>query len=242
MKHFSNSPSILISPSIDVNTPSIQNKPSIDVISPSIQNKPSIDVNTPSIQNNPSMDDGKVTEKICRICYEDTENNMIEPCKCGGSIRWVHKDCLLKWIDMNSTRNSKCDICKFSYKITKKCTQPLLSSINKHYIRIPIIVIFFSIIVILSVILFNIISGNEIFNISLNKCLYSFRLVTIIGIIGIACYLNYYNLDYNLSNNFYSSNSMILLNFHIIQMLDNIFDNEISKYLSYEYEIENISK
>ena len=88
--------------------------------------------------------------------------------------------------------------------------------------------------------LFNIFSGNEILDISFDKFLYSFRLVTIISIIGIALYINYSNLDYNLSSHLYSSNSVILVNFHIISMLDNIFNNEISKYLSYEYDIENI--
>jgi len=240
------------SPSIDSNLTS-NNSPSIDNNStkdksPSIDsnltsnNSQSIDNKSTNYNNCLEQDGSKVVEKICRICYEnETDNNdIIEPCRCGGSIRWVHKKCLLKWINMNPTRNSKCDICKFSYKITKICTIPILSSINKNYIRIPIIILFFSIIIISCIILFNIISGNEVLNISFNAFMYSFRCVTIISIIGIAFYLNYHNLDYNISSNFYSSNSVILLNFHLIRILDHIFDNEINKYLSYEYDIENI--
>ena len=33
-----------------------------------------------------------IQEKICRICYEP--DNLIYPCKCKGSIKWVHEKCL----------------------------------------------------------------------------------------------------------------------------------------------------
>ena len=44
-------------------------------------------------------------QKLCRICYleDDTDNNpLIQPCQCSGSMKYIHLDCLKKWI---GTRN-----------------------------------------------------------------------------------------------------------------------------------------
>ena len=43
--------------------------------------------------------------RCCRICYleEETESNpLIQPCLCSGSLKYIHLDCLKKWI---GTRN-----------------------------------------------------------------------------------------------------------------------------------------
>ena len=46
--------------------------------------------------------------KVCRICFEKIKNNsnnsIISPCKCKGSIRWVHHNCLLKWIKISKKK------------------------------------------------------------------------------------------------------------------------------------------
>jgi len=40
--------------------------------------------------------------KICRICYIEEydmiNNPLIKPCKCSGSMKYIHYDCLLHWI------------------------------------------------------------------------------------------------------------------------------------------------
>ena len=40
--------------------------------------------------------------KICRICYieeyDKINNPLIKPCKCSGSMKYIHYDCLLRWI------------------------------------------------------------------------------------------------------------------------------------------------
>ena len=44
-------------------------------------------------------------QRCCRICYleEETElNPLIQPCLCSGSLKYIHLDCLKKWI---GTRN-----------------------------------------------------------------------------------------------------------------------------------------
>ena len=41
-------------------------------------------------------------KKICRICYLEEENNhlnpLIKPCKCSGSMKYIHYECLLHWL------------------------------------------------------------------------------------------------------------------------------------------------
>jgi len=44
------------------------------------------------------------SEKICRYCFDGGE--LIAPCKCIGSQKWVHKECLIKWQRMCQVRKS----------------------------------------------------------------------------------------------------------------------------------------
>jgi E3 ubiquitin-protein ligase DOA10 len=40
--------------------------------------------------------------KACRICLEDIEepdNPFITPCKCTGSVKFIHLKCLREWLD-----------------------------------------------------------------------------------------------------------------------------------------------
>ena len=60
-------------------------------------------------------------ENICRICFEGEtkENNLIRPCKCKGTQRYIHKSCLMTWIHLNIDNPEKrdyCDICKYKFK------------------------------------------------------------------------------------------------------------------------------
>ena len=55
----------------------------------------------------------------CRICLEpDVRTNLISPCACSGSQRWVHRNCLDKWL---TTREDKafgrCTECLQKYEI-----------------------------------------------------------------------------------------------------------------------------
>lgn len=53
----------------------------------------------------------------CRICYDDEPNNLIQPCNCAGSAAFVHKECLLKWLETSGRTN--CEICHFEYDIVE---------------------------------------------------------------------------------------------------------------------------
>ena len=69
---------------------------------------------------------------ICRICYteeEDEENPLIQPCKCSGSMKYLHLNCLKHWIgtklcikiDSNDNysifkiKKIQCELCKNPY-------------------------------------------------------------------------------------------------------------------------------
>ena len=60
---------------------------------------------TPS---NPILSESEIPKsespkKSCRICYENhnlSKNPLLYPCKCKGTIKWVHHECLIKWIQM----------------------------------------------------------------------------------------------------------------------------------------------
>ena len=69
------------------------------------------------------MNDSKLFEtkeiKICRICFEKGEKNnpLISPCLCEGSIKYVHQNCLKKWLIKSNIKPelAKCEICKYKY-------------------------------------------------------------------------------------------------------------------------------
>lgn len=49
-------------------------------------------------------------EDVCRICRNpgDADNPLRYPCACSGSIKFVHQDCLLQWINHSKAR--QCEV------------------------------------------------------------------------------------------------------------------------------------
>ena len=46
--------------------------------------------------------EGEEYTRACRVCFieDDDENDpLISPCKCTGSVRYIHYDCLKKWLN-----------------------------------------------------------------------------------------------------------------------------------------------
>jgi hypothetical protein len=69
-------------------------------------------------------------ERRCWICLEaKSEDSLwkcrkrrwIRPCLCRGDTKWVHEECLLKWIDKKQARNKElsvgCPQCQMSYVV-----------------------------------------------------------------------------------------------------------------------------
>ena len=72
------------------------------------------------------------TSKTCRICYgeenliEDIDNPLVQPCKCSGSLKYIHLNCLKHWLNTKScnkiisnknfsmflVKQIECEICK----------------------------------------------------------------------------------------------------------------------------------
>ena len=62
---------------------------------------------------------------LCRICLdEDEKENLIYPCKCTGTRKYVHKRCLNEWRASNVNKDNfeRCEICHYKY-VSKVTTQ-----------------------------------------------------------------------------------------------------------------------
>ncbi|KAJ8496047.1 hypothetical protein ONZ51_g1365 [Trametes cubensis] len=55
----------------------------------------------------------------CRICSAPAEPDqpLFHPCKCSGTIRYIHQDCLTEWLA--HSKKKTCDVCKYPYSFTK---------------------------------------------------------------------------------------------------------------------------
>mmetsp|Transcript_31797 Transcript_31797/g.44335 ORF Transcript_31797/g.44335 Transcript_31797/m.44335 type:complete len:157 (-) Transcript_31797:187-657(-) len=54
------------------------------------------------------------TEAFCRICLNGEGELLEDTCSCKGSIKWVHQQCLKKWIYFK--RKDTCEICHAIYR------------------------------------------------------------------------------------------------------------------------------
>jgi hypothetical protein len=80
-------------------------------------------------------------QKICRICLDNNpENDLISPCRCSGNSKYVHKQCLLSWVNQKpnflfSGRDCtrQCDECRYRYKVIR---QRVIGNKNKLFINV----------------------------------------------------------------------------------------------------------
>ncbi|OMJ74899.1 hypothetical protein SteCoe_26070 [Stentor coeruleus] len=79
----------------------------------------------PIPQKNDMLDDC-----TCRICMEPESkgNILIAPCKCSGTVKYIHEECLKTWIisQEGDIDEGQCELCKtqflMEFKIGKKCS------------------------------------------------------------------------------------------------------------------------
>ena len=67
--------------------------------------------------------------KLCKVCYgeeENPENPLVQPCKCSGTLKYIHLNCLKQWLNTKScvkiegnerfsiflVKQIECEICK----------------------------------------------------------------------------------------------------------------------------------
>lgn len=64
------------------------------------------------------VDDDEDEEDVCRICRNpgETDNPLRYPCACSGSIKFVHQDCLLQWLNHSNAR--QCEVCKHPFSFS----------------------------------------------------------------------------------------------------------------------------
>ena len=80
---------------------------------PDIMNDPAFATNGPAAAKNPEDPD------TCRICRgEGTKDEaLFYPCKCSGSIKYVHQECLMEWLSHSQKKH--CELCKTPFRFTK---------------------------------------------------------------------------------------------------------------------------
>lgn len=63
--------------------------------------------------------DVETGERKCYICLECEGDDLIAPCRCSGSMKWVHRKCLNKWrVDAVNPQNfTHCRQCKFQFRL-----------------------------------------------------------------------------------------------------------------------------
>ncbi|CAG9313781.1 unnamed protein product [Blepharisma stoltei] len=131
------------------------------------------------------------TENTCRICYEiaDDENPLISPCKCSGSMKYIHEHCLKIWllsIDEDLDKG-KCDICKvefiMDFEIVTECSCTKIKEGTGSYILPPILLLALAILAFLIFFLISKISFSE------NNQFYIVFLLTICAIISVIIFL-----------------------------------------------------
>jgi len=60
----------------------------------------------------------KVSFNFCRFCFEgDTKEILISPCHCSGSVGFIHKSCVEKWL--NERLKDTCELCEKKYKVVR---------------------------------------------------------------------------------------------------------------------------
>lgn len=77
--------------------------------------------------------------KQCRICLEENENisDLISPCQCNGTQKYVHSKCLEKWRkeSVNTIKYERCQECLTDYQVQVIGENSKCFSFNKNNIR-----------------------------------------------------------------------------------------------------------
>jgi E3 ubiquitin-protein ligase MARCH6 len=62
---------------------------------------------------------GSDTHPTCRICRSEgtPDEPLFHPCKCSGSIQYVHQECLMEWLSHSHKKH--CELCKTPFRFTK---------------------------------------------------------------------------------------------------------------------------
>ncbi|CAB3410563.1 unnamed protein product [Caenorhabditis bovis] len=75
--------------------------------------------------------------KMCRICHTTSStrsNPLISPCRCSGTLKYVHRGCVVRWLEMSSQKmvpSPKCELCGYDFRRGNICQ---LRSLHLPYV------------------------------------------------------------------------------------------------------------
>ncbi|KAL0932324.1 e3 ubiquitin-protein ligase march6 [Colletotrichum truncatum] len=77
-------------------------------------------------------DAGMLDPDTCRICRGEAtaEEPLFYPCKCSGSIKYVHQDCLMEWLSHSQKKH--CELCKTPFRFTKLYSPKMPKTLPAH--------------------------------------------------------------------------------------------------------------
>ena len=60
----------------------------------------------------PAEEEEEVVCRVCQLSLEDEpEKRLFYPCRCSGSIKYVHEDCLAQWLRVKKSQKDVCEVC-----------------------------------------------------------------------------------------------------------------------------------
>jgi E3 ubiquitin-protein ligase DOA10 len=68
-----------------------------------------------TLQTNLHSDD----VNLCRICFSELltdDNPLISPCRCSGSLKYIHLDCLRTWLSRKENVKTSVNVISYSWK------------------------------------------------------------------------------------------------------------------------------
>jgi hypothetical protein len=98
-------------------------------------------------------------DNICKICFEQgsRSNKLITPCRCDGSVRYVHEECLKLWLLASKDQEisqASCELCTTPYlmelKVTWKCSsENILADRLMQLCFLPLLLMVFSVLILI---------------------------------------------------------------------------------------------
>eukprot|EP00878_Enallax_costatus_P015653 GHUV01016398.1.p1 GENE.GHUV01016398.1~~GHUV01016398.1.p1 ORF type:complete len:583 (+),score=214.88 GHUV01016398.1:294-2042(+) len=74
--------------------------------------------------------------RICR-CGATADDGLFYPCKCSGSIKYVHQQCLIDWLSHSG--NTHCEVCKHKFSFTPVYAKDAPSRLPWHELAVGLL-------------------------------------------------------------------------------------------------------
>ena len=77
-------------------------------------------------------------QDICRVCRSEgsTDKPLYHPCRCTGSVKYIHKDCLVQWLKYSE--KEYCELCNYRFSFTTSRSSRIISSYKVFETDCPI--------------------------------------------------------------------------------------------------------